>query len=149
MKLRHLMLAVVIVASFLAGTLVPTASTQSKTVKYVEVDYMKVEPGKEADYLKVEQDLWKPVHQERVKNGKLKSWSLYALQFPSGTDEKYDFVTVNVFDQFGQLENPYANAEELLAKVHPGMKLSDFINRTDSARRLVRSEVWALIDHLE
>ncbi len=149
MKIRHFALAMVIVASFLAGSLVPTASTQTKTAKYFEVDYMKVEPMKVDEYLKVERDLWKPLHQDRVKNGKVKSWSLFALQFPFGTDEKYDYVTVNAFDQFGQLEDPYAGFPELLAKVHPGVKVPDFITRTENARRLVRSEVWALVEHVE
>ncbi len=140
---------VVAVTSFFAGTLVPAASTDTKSPKYIEVDYMKVSPGKDADYLKIEQEMWKPLHQERIKQGLVRSWSLYALQFPSGSAEKYDYVTVNAFDQFSQLENPYANADKMLAKLHPGVKADDFIDRTDKTRSLVRSEVWVLIDKAE
>jgi hypothetical protein len=50
----------VAVTSFLAGTLAPGVSSDTKSPKYFEVDYMKVNPGKEADYLKVEREDWKP-----------------------------------------------------------------------------------------
>ncbi len=156
MSIRPLGLALIIGASFLAGTMVPSAGTQSSAtpkpsdaVKYVEVSYMKVDPAKTTEYLKVEQDLWKPLHQELVKKGQVKSWTLYGVQFPSGTDEKYDFVTVNAFTQFGQLENPYADFDQVLPKIHPDMKVEDFLSRTESSRRLVRSEIWAVIDHAE
>jgi len=140
---------VVAVTSFFAGTLVPTGSIDTKSAKYIEVDYMKASPGKDADYLKVEQEMWKPLHQERIKQGLVRSWSLYGLQFPSGTAEKYDYVTVNAFDQFSQLENPYANFGKTLTTVHPGVKADDLFDRTEKTRNLVRSEVWVLIDKAE
>ncbi len=149
MKARYVWLPLVIVSSFLAGTLVPAANTQQKPPKYFEIDYMKVDPIKESDYLKLEREQWKPLHQERIKEGKIRSWYLFGIQFPSGTDEKYNYVTVNAFDQFGQLEDPYADADKLLAKVHPGMKVDDFLSRTVQGRNLVRSEVWVLIDQAE
>ena len=149
MKARYPGLVILIGVSFLAGTIVPTAKPQPAMTRYLQVDYMKVEPGKVPEYLSLEQDLWKPIHQARVKDGTLKAWSLYGVQFPSGTDEKYNFVTLNVFDQFQGLEAPLSGFEELVAKAHPDTKISDFSNRTNSARRLVRSEVWSLIDHVE
>ncbi len=58
--------------AFFAGTLVPIGSQRSSTLlaqapqakpaKYLEVDYMKVQPGKDSDYLRVEQQIWKPMH---------------------------------------------------------------------------------------
>jgi hypothetical protein len=123
-----------------------TQAAQPKSPKYLEIDYMKVEPGKDNDYLRVEQGLWKPLHQQRVKNGDIRSWTLYGLRFPSGTSEKYDYVTVNAFERFAQLENPYADAAQILDRVHPGIKVADFVQQTESTRKLVRSEVWELID---
>ncbi len=58
--------------AFFAGTLVPIGSQRSSTLlaqapqakpaKYLEVDCMKVQPGKDSDYLRVEQQIWKPMH---------------------------------------------------------------------------------------
>lgn len=149
MRTKYFVVPVVAVISFFAGTLIPNAKTDTKSPKYVQVDFMKVNPGKDADYLKVEQDLWKPIHQERIKQGLTKSWSLYGVQFPSGTDQKYGYVTINTFDQFSQLENPYGSFEKVFSKVHPGVKADEFMDRTEKSRNLVRSEVWVLIDKAE
>jgi hypothetical protein len=142
-----LFVAFVAVVSFLAGTLVPVARTDTPSPKYFMVNYMKVIPGQ--DPVKIEREMWKPLHQEFIKEGQFRSWAVYGLQFPSGTDEKYDYATVHAFDKFGQLENPFANFDKILAKVHPGVKVDDFINRTEKTRNLVRSEVWVLVDKAE
>jgi hypothetical protein len=149
MRTRYSWMLFIAVASFLAGTLVPGARTDTPSPKYFMVSYMKVNPGKDADYLKLEQETWKPLHQEFIKEGQFRSWSLYGLQFPSGTDEKYDYATVHAFDKFGQLENPFANFGKTLTKVHPGVKVDDLIDRTEKTRNLVRSEVWVLVDKAE
>jgi len=149
MRVKYFWMLLVAVTSFFVGTLVPAAKTDTKSPKYVQVNYMKASPGKDADYLKVEREMWKPLHQERIKQGLIRSWSLYGLQFPSGTDEKYDYATVEAFDQFSQLENPYSNIDKMLEKVHPGVKVDDFIDRTEKTRNLVRSEVWVLIGKVE
>jgi len=152
MKGMYIWLPVVIVSSFIAGTLVPAGRAQQgtqKPPKYIEVDYMKATPGHEDEYLKLEREQWKPIHQERIKEGKIHSWYLFGVRFPSGSESKYDFVTVNTFDQFGQMENSYADIEQVMSKVHSGINVNDFASRTNKSRDLVRSEVWELIDQLE
>ena len=63
-------------------------------------DFMKVEPGGEDRYVQAETRWWKPVHAERIKNGSMRSWSLYRVRYPDGAAREYDFLTVNVFDDF-------------------------------------------------
>ena len=138
-------LLLVIVASYLAGTLTSPALTQSRPPQYLVVDYMKVEPGKEQEYLDLEK-LWKTVHQELIKAGKRKSWSLYGVGF-TGTGNEYNYVTFNVYDKYGDLENPYP--AEFLAKAYPNMGLSEVISRVTTVRKLVRSELWTLIDQTQ
>jgi len=147
MRPTYFWMLFVAVVSFLAGTFVPVAMTDTPSPKYFMVSYMKVIPGQ--DPVKLEHEMWKPLHQEFIKEGQFRSWAVYELQFPSGTDEKYDYATVHAFDKFGQLENPFANFDKILAKVHPGVKADDFINRTEKTRNLVRSEVWVLVDKAE
>jgi hypothetical protein len=154
MSSKNILWPLSIVLAFVAGTLVPiprsstilAQSTQAQSAKYVEVDYMKTQPGKEADYVRMERETWKAIHQERIKNGQLRSWALYSVRFPAGDDEKYDYITVNAFDRFAQLENPYSDFERMLTKVHPNRKMSDLEQEIGSARRLVRSDIWQLID---
>lgn len=141
MKAKHLGLVVVILTAFLAGTLVPTAFSQSEETNYVvQVDYMKVAPGKLDEYLEVETEMWKPVHQERVKNGELVSWSLYGRQFPYGTNTEYDYVTVNVFSSpEAFIKGTDFNA--LFSKVYPGKDVSQMFEQTNDSRQLVRGDV--------
>ena len=51
--------------------------------KYYTTDYMKATTGKEDDYVKLEKEVWMPIHKERIKMGVLTDWLLmqkvYAL----------------------------------------------------------------------
>ena len=115
--------------------------------RHVTIDYMKVKPGGEQAYLDLEQKLWKPVHQLRVKSGLGGSWQLYALLYPGGSGTEYNYGTANFFKNFTDLENPYPG--DLFARALPNMALSELEAKTMSARDLVRSEVWELIDYVQ
>lgn len=139
----------VILGAFLAGTVVPTVLSQSEESNYlVQVDYMKVTPGKLDEYLEVETEMWKPVHQERIKNGELVSWALYGRQFPYGTDTEYDYVTVNVY-RSPEVFIKGTDYNALFSKVYPGKDVSQMLAKTDSSRRLVRGDVLYLVDRAE
>ena len=63
----------VLVAGFsLAGPIPAAAQGQA----IVTVDYMKVAPGQDDAYLQVEQKMWKPIHEARVKAGNALGWYL-------------------------------------------------------------------------
>jgi len=117
------------------------------TSRYVAVDYMKVKPGGEQAYLDLEQKIWKPIHQQRVKSGMISSWGLYALVFPGGSNNEYNYGTVNFYKNFADMENPFSN--EIFTKALPNMALSELASKTYGARDLVRSEVWELIDYVQ
>lgn len=110
--------------------------------KYIEVDYMRSKPN--GNYVDVEQKLWKPIHQERVKDGSLDGWALYELTLPGGTLYPYDYATVNSVSTLAAMENPFTEA--LFRRVHPNTSLTDIGNRTEAGRDLVRRELWVLVD---
>ena len=160
MSRKNFLWAIATISAFFFGTLFgnggpqraaamqasASASAQMKSPKYVEVDYMKAEPGKDSDYVHMEQDVWKQLHQERIKNGQIKSWALYGLRFPAGAEERYDYVTINTYDRFAQLESPFAGVGPMLTKLRPNMKLEDLVRQTQNARKVVRVDVFELID---
>jgi hypothetical protein len=132
-------------ASFAVTGLVAAQASSTPSRIYV-VEFMKVEPGGEDDYVAVETDWWKPVHAERIRRGSMHSWSLYRVRYPDGVAKEYDFVTVNVFDSFADSErDPFA----LLAEVHPGADTARIEEETMTSRRMVRGEIWYRLDHLE
>lgn len=124
-----------------------SADTSAVPSRYALIDFMRVEPGGEEAYLNLERDLIKPVHQERVKEGKIDSWGVYGLMLPSGIDYGYNYGTVNFFDSLIDLENPYP--EDLITRVHEGADLSELTGKVYAARDLVRSELWELVDYTE
>lgn len=108
--------------------------------RFVTVDYMKVASGQDDAYVQMEQKLWKPIHDARVKSGDALGWYLYSVVSPSGSEVHHNYVTVTVYKTFDAMANPLPS--ELFAKVHPGVNMTEFGTKTIGARDLVRSETW-------
>jgi hypothetical protein len=130
----------VLVAGFSLARPIPAAA-QGQAI--VTVDYMKVAPGQDDAYLQVEQKMWKPIHEARVKAGNALGWYLYRVDSPSGTLVDHNFVTVAIYSSFEATENPFPN--ELLAKIVPAQSAAEFMKKTLASRDLVRSELWETI----
>ena len=135
-----------LVLSFLAGTLVPTASTQSaeNPKRYLQVQFMKVKPGMGAAFRALERDLWKPVHQERVNRGLILSWGLYGVHLPGAT-VNHDFVVLTELPDFASLEN--SRFPEIFAEVQGMDDYEDILQKTDATRTRVRQDIWVLAEH--
>ena len=100
-----------------------------------------------ADHTKMEQDIWKPVHAARVKDGKMKGWILLNREFPFGASEPYDMATIDVYTDIKQMLAPWF--DEYFKKLHPGKNMDDLMKRTSETTNLVRGEVRIVIDRLE
>jgi len=106
---------------------------------YVQVDYMKVAPGKDQAYVDMERNVWKPYHQALVDAGQHAWWGLYAIRSPAGSEVGFSYATVNVFSKLTDMESPFS--EEILRKVYPGKDINAFGNEALATRGLVRSEI--------
>ena len=115
-------------------------------LKFIEMDFMKVKPGMNAEYLKTERETWKPVHQAWANEGKLASWGLWSLVMPGGTSNTHDYVTSNAHTSYKAMAE--LNYEETFKKVYPGKDMQAIFDATGKTRDLVRSEVWEMIDSL-
>jgi hypothetical protein len=118
------------------------ADASAPPSKYIIVDFMQSKPG--VDYVAVERELWKPVHQDRVKSGALMSWALYELVLPGGTSYPYDYATVNSMNSFADLNVMYP--DDLFKRVLPNISIPDLAKRTGDSRDLARHELWVLVD---
>lgn len=63
---------------------------------YLIFELMTVDEGDGGDYWKTE-NFWEKLHQERIKNGDIIGWDLWALT-PSGTDQGHQYMTVTLFN---------------------------------------------------
>ena len=142
MRMSTLLLTV---CAFIFGAFLSAAVSDVQSPKIYVVDFMKVEPGQEEAYLQVERKWWKPVHTDRIRRGQMRAWALYRVRYPDGTERDYDFVTVNVFDNFEDAErDPF----ELFPVVHPELDVQLVEQETLVSRRLVRGELWYQVDRL-
>jgi len=149
--------------SFVAGTLTSAALGQGERAPraqsapqappppaVVMVNFMKTQPGQDSLAYAIETGAWKRVHQERVRRGWLRSWAYYQRQFPGGTGNDYDYVTVDVYNSFADSERDIVPLmRELMPRVDPKLPLDSLFQQTDRARQNVRTEVWRLLDHVE
>lgn len=137
---RSLLVTLLFGAVFLAAPLEAGAQDGS----YAHHNYMKVHSGQEQAYLELEQNLWKPIHRQRVENGTIDGWNLYEVVYPAGGDREYDYVTVAFYDEWNRLENPYAGIDP--EQIHPNTDPQEIVDQTLKARTLVHSEVVEIID---
>ena len=85
--------------------------SQQKTPNVVVVDYKNIAQDHEEDYLKVEK-FWKPVHQERINDGRMTAWLLLKVVNDEKEDIPYNYITLNVYPDMDKVSNGGATKED-------------------------------------
>ncbi len=115
---------------------IPTTGTR----KTVEINYMKVPTGKDAEYLKLEKEVYKPLHQERIKNGEITGWGVHAVVYPWSDSRPYNYITSNAFSDWDKMmSSDYASTYK---KVFPKGDMTKLSAQTSAARSMYKTEVW-------
>ncbi len=123
------------------------ADDATSTAKVFVFNYFKIPEGKTREnHTKVEKEIWKPVHEARVKAGTMKGWVLLDLMLPFGSSLPYSSATVDAYTDMKQFLMPFP--EDYFKKVHPNKDVNDLMKQTDEAANLVRGEVRFLVDRL-
>ncbi|HEX4948957.1 MAG TPA: hypothetical protein VFZ34_19925 [Blastocatellia bacterium] len=143
MNRRRFSITLITLLLFTATAFAQTATAPAGP-RYAQIAYIKIEPGKEAEYRQIEQEIWLPIHRERLKTKLIRGWSLYTVRYPGGTAREYDVVAVTMYDNFKDLEN--SMPAEVLAKTHPNLTAAERNARTNAVRKIVRTEVIGLVD---
>ncbi|HYW95406.1 MAG TPA: hypothetical protein VE870_07465 [Bacteroidales bacterium] len=123
-----------LLAVLLLGILAPMSFAQ-----VVVLNYMKVAPGGNENYVSVETQ-WKQVHQNLVNEGKMIGWELFYVH-NTGTESPYNFVTANIFRDLPSALSSLTMDD--FRKVW-GNKTEDILRKTNEARDLKHSETIAL-----
>ena len=118
----------------------PALAQEEAPPVFYDVAYMKVAAEKAQEYVGVERDVWRAIHEERVKAGIIVGWDLYAVWFPGGTDAPYQYVTVNIYDDLAKM--PSSFSEKIFEKAHPGKDMDAVMAKTLASRDLARNELW-------
>lgn len=110
--------------------------------RYVILDCMK---STSSDYQAVEMELWKPVHQELISQGRKLQWAFYWVMF--GDRSECDYYTANVVTQ-SQLNGP-GDFQAVFETVHAGKDVDEMMARTSAAREMVWSQLWLIHDMVQ
>ncbi len=121
-------------------------NNNSDPSEFVLFNYMMVNPGKGAEYLTLENDMARPLHEARVEDGRMHSWRTYSLMQPGGLDYKYNFATADHFTELNHIEYGFTN--ELIKSVMPGTNINEMFEAIYATRDIIKSETWQLIDAL-
>lgn len=113
-----------------------------KPRKYVMINFMQPKSGMNADYVKIEREDFKPVHQARVNSGSMVGWGLYTLVHPWGSSNDHQFVTADVYADYAQLGE---DMEPYWKKLNPGKEIQPLFDKLEKSRNAVRTELWELV----
>ncbi len=114
-----------------------------KMPKYVRVNHMDVSENNSSAYAKMESDIFKPIHQANAKAGNLHDWMMLQRIIPYGSDGDNDFLTFDIFSEWGDMAG--GNFSALFKQVHPDKNMDDTWNKMSGLRDLRRSEIWELV----
>jgi hypothetical protein len=113
--------------------------------RYVNANFMRVIGGRTAEYVQLEVDLARPLHQDQVDNARMNGWNFYQLVFPTGRQVLYQFVTTDYYSSIEQ--NEHNITREIIQRVHPDMDVDEFDAFAEGIRERVFSDLWELVDY--
>lgn len=119
------------------------ATGNGKPPKFVAVNYMHVPAGKGADYLAMENEIFKPIHQARAKDDLMADWVLAQRVFPYGTEWKYNYITFDIFSDWKSMGA--GGLDTYFTKAHPNKNADEVWEKMMGLRDLGRSEIWELV----
>jgi len=123
------------------------ATAAPKQATYMQVEFMKVPEGKEQNWLKLERESWKPMHALRMKEGLIHSWATIAQRLPGDESNGPVYATITTFR--GWPDQSKTDWEGLLQKANPKADANALMEQTGMARKIVRSEIWQVIDQTD
>lgn len=113
--------------------------------RFMMMDYMKVALGREYEYQMFEDEIARPLHEDRMELDRMNAWELYQLITPGGLNYGYNFSTGNFFNNLEHIE--FGFTDELIRANHPDVNMMDFFQTIFSTRDLVQSSLWELIEY--
>lgn len=115
-----------------------------KPSEYISVNHMVISPGRDQEYIGMEMEIWKPVHQQRIKEGNAEDWFLFRRMFPYGAEFGYQYVTVDAHGSLEKMTTP--NSNTTWSSAHPDKEEQEYQDKTSELRTLKRQETWRVID---
>jgi hypothetical protein len=144
--MKHFGVIAACALSFVLGTIMPVTKTHAQssaaTQTFYQISFMKTKPGQDA--FKMERELWKPIHADRVNTGQINSWTvmqpIYAGPHP------YDYITVETASSMDAFT--HANYNQMMTKAWGKEKLESGNAQTMAARDMMGNEMWVAVENV-
>lgn len=111
---------------------------------YLTFELMKVEEGMGADYWETE-SFWEKLHQQRVKDGDIIGWDLWALS-PAGTDQGHQYMTVTLYNDPVKMMGGGTDFEKTMEGAYPNMSQFEIDKQMEQT---VKSRDLAVLVYLQ
>ncbi|XOV92955.1 MAG: hypothetical protein ACFHWX_22495 [Bacteroidota bacterium] len=115
----------------------------SEPSKYAVVNFQRSVPG--TNYFALRRDYVKPAFDLAVKEGKMAGWGLWSLMFPQGGDIDYNWISVDLYNDFSKI-NQFGWAD-LITRANPKINLDEIGPQLGESRTMTRNELWVLVDY--
>jgi hypothetical protein len=125
----------------LLNILLLAALTLSLSAQTIVLEYMKVAPGNENDYLEVEQ-AWKKIHEKRIEAGVVTGWQLWRNVY-AGADDPYQYITINWYKDWAHslAGTPEGFWEDYLAGLFSDEEANRLMEMTSTSRVLAKRQI--------
>jgi uncharacterized protein YxeA len=124
-----------------------TRDENREPARYLSMDYMRVRSGMEYAYQMMEDEIARPLHEQRMENDTMEAWQLFSLIIPGGTQYGYNYATGNHFKNLRDFE--FGFTDELIRQTHPNTNINEFFENIERTREPVRIEIWELMDYVK
>lgn len=118
---------------------------QERPITYAVVNYMKVLPENEGEYLTLERSVFRKLHKERIAKGQLFGWYLFQVLSPFGDEMKYNYVTVDMYLAEKGLQAHFESWDIDFEKILTEEELNK-TKETDQLRTILKREVFEYRD---
>jgi len=110
---------------------------------YLRVNQIKT--GEFDNWARMQSEIWKPVHEARIRDGDFQGWLASRVIMPSGADWPNPARTISVFADWKSLTRP-ARYRELIPVVHPGKNPDEILSRIANLQEILRTELFEVIE---
>ena len=137
MKMKQLVLAL---AAFCTAAALVHGQAPAAPVYTQTINYVKVTPGKGAEYMKFVADTTMKVAQMRADAGEILSWTLLRSVYPAGQEARSDYMISTITE--GGPRAPVTMDDAMLKKAGASMTAAEATTQRTALSSLVASEVW-------
>jgi len=118
--------------------------------KYATVYYLDVKSENAKAYEKMEQEVWLPIHQERIKAGLCSGWDLFRTVIPNGESVPFKYLSMEWFRDFNEIAAVDSfDPLPVIQKNFPGKPAEEVYAKSLGLRTYYRKELWELVEFLQ